>query len=208
MIARPANLAFRAAPRKAGVKRLGIVFHHTAGNPRNTIQIEHKGHLNRGWIGIGYHFFQDIDGNWWIGRPYDTEGAHATSYNRTHIGVVVAGNFDIVEFPDMRRESLLDMLEKISRDEKFEAYASWGHKEVPGANTVCPGRYIHCGDLRRDLAARLMRTIHPTPTRVWGYRHLVNGKQRGTFTNPTLSVLAALKEKPDLIELQRILINV
>ena len=69
-----------------------IILHHRAGTG-DALSI-HKGHLARGWSGIGYHFYVRTDGSVFRGRPIATVGAHCTGYNAESIGVCFEGNFE------------------------------------------------------------------------------------------------------------------
>ncbi len=73
-----------------------VVVHHTGigGDNNVTAQTIHQMHLRNGWAGIGYHFLIRKDGSIETGRPLDQIGAHAYGYNRSTVGVCLAGNFD------------------------------------------------------------------------------------------------------------------
>lgn len=51
-------------------------------------------HLDRGWVGIGYHFVVMPRGRIFEGRPIWAIGAHAKGHNRDAVGIALAGNFD------------------------------------------------------------------------------------------------------------------
>lgn len=48
-------------------------------------------HKQRGWSGVGYHFFIKLDGTIEIGRDIDRIGAHCKGYNKNSIGICYAG---------------------------------------------------------------------------------------------------------------------
>jgi N-acetyl-anhydromuramyl-L-alanine amidase AmpD len=70
-----------------------IILHHAVYN--GTVNGIHNIHLNKGWSGIGYHFYIRKDGSIYRGRPEDMIGAHAYGFNSTSIGICFEGNFEI-----------------------------------------------------------------------------------------------------------------
>lgn len=48
-------------------------------------------HKQRGWSGVGYHFFIKLDGTIEVGRNIDKIGAHCKGYNKNSIGICYAG---------------------------------------------------------------------------------------------------------------------
>jgi hypothetical protein len=70
----------------------GIVLHHAAAN--GTVETIHKGHQNRGWAGIGYHYVIRKDGTIERGRPEWAIGSHAYGENSHTIGIHLSGDFE------------------------------------------------------------------------------------------------------------------
>lgn len=84
-----------------------IIIHCSATPPSmdvgaNTIDEWHK---ERGWSGIGYHFFIKRDGKIEFGRPLDQSGAHTKGHNQNSIGVCYAGGVDSKMCPEDNRTS-------------------------------------------------------------------------------------------------------
>ena len=74
-------------------KTMYIVLHHRAGN--GDVMSIHKDHqINRGWLGIGYHFYIRKDGCIYCGRPVEMVGAHSPDANNISVGVCFEGNFE------------------------------------------------------------------------------------------------------------------
>ena len=69
-----------------------IILHHAAGNG-SALDID-RIHKNKGWSGIGYHFYVRKDGSVYEGRPIDTVGAQCTGYNSVSMGICFEGNFE------------------------------------------------------------------------------------------------------------------
>ena len=64
-----------------------IIIHCSATPPSmdvdaNTVDEWHK---QRGWSGIGYHFFVKRDGQIELGRPLEKSGAHTKGHNKNSI---------------------------------------------------------------------------------------------------------------------------
>jgi len=100
-----------------------IVVHHTGGTKNdplaNTshhtfdiVNYHHKQLWNfRSSLGhyIGYHYFIDATGKVTQGRADYDEGAHTRGYNRSSIGICLAGNFDST-VPTVAQEKALKRL--------------------------------------------------------------------------------------------------
>lgn len=69
-----------------------IILHHAAAS--GSVEAIHRAHLNRGWIGIGYHYYVRKDGSIWRGRPEKVAGAHTVGKNFSSIGICFEGNFE------------------------------------------------------------------------------------------------------------------
>ena len=70
-----------------------IIIHCAATNPTMDINAAtiNEWHLEKGWSGIGYHFFIKRDGQIELGRPLETSGAHTKGNNRNSIGICYNG---------------------------------------------------------------------------------------------------------------------
>ncbi len=84
-----------------------IIIHCSATPPSmdvdaNTVDEWHK---QRGWSGIGYHFFVKRDGQIELGRPLGKSGAHTKGHNKNSIGICYAGGVDSEMIPEDNRTS-------------------------------------------------------------------------------------------------------
>jgi N-acetylmuramoyl-L-alanine amidase len=84
-----------------------IIIHCSATPPSmdvdaNTVDEWHK---QRGWSGIGYHFFVKRDGQIELGRPLEKSGAHTKGHNKNSIGICYAGGVDSEMNPEDNRTS-------------------------------------------------------------------------------------------------------
>jgi len=103
----------------------------------------------RGWFDIGYSFLVSVDGRIWMGRgPFVAGGHSATDLrpleNFESHAVCAIGNFDVQRPP----VALLDGLARIAAygyDQGWWATRGYtgGHRDVPGASTACPGKYLY-----------------------------------------------------------------
>lgn len=97
----------------------------------------------RGWADIGYNY-----GIGQSGRIYSLRGnragAHATGHNSTTVGVlfIVGDNEPLTQEARNAFKSLRAYLRK-----KGAGSGVWGHQQMSGASTRCPGPYI-MGDIR------------------------------------------------------------
>jgi len=117
-----------------------IILHHS-GSPmeRTTIHSIHRWHLQRGWLGCGYHYVIHEDGSIFQGRPLNVIGAHARGYNEHSIGICTVGNFE-EELPTLCQQEALGKLLLYFINDKFRSkhLTIMRHKDV--AATLCPGR--------------------------------------------------------------------
>lgn len=141
-----AGLKFTGRPKKRNATN-GIVLHHAAAQQASPRQI-HEWHLKRGWIGAGYNILVRKDGSVWELRPLWAVGAHAQGANSDSIGVCAEGMYhpsDSQAFDRVMPKAQFDAMVRVARD-LLREYPSiiWikGHKEVPGAATVCPGKFF------------------------------------------------------------------
>ena len=117
-----------------------IIVHHSA-SPREatTRHMIEEWHRANGWKGIGYHWVIEGDGLRYATRSMEIAGAHARGANHDSIGICTVGNNCE---PDERwtpqQEDTLRALigELLSR---FGPLDIIGHRDVPGAKTLCPG---------------------------------------------------------------------
>ena len=70
-----------------------IIVHCSATRPSHDIDAKEidRWHKQRGWSGIGYHFFIKRGGLIEIGRPLEKQGAHTKGQNKNSIGICYAG---------------------------------------------------------------------------------------------------------------------
>ena len=70
-----------------------IILHHSNVDGSHTAIDIHHWHKNKGWAGIGYHYFINKKGDIFECRPHKTIGAHSIGFNNKSIGICFEGNF-------------------------------------------------------------------------------------------------------------------
>jgi N-acetyl-anhydromuramyl-L-alanine amidase AmpD len=127
------NLQFRGALQKRS-RTDYIVLHH-AEAIHASVQDIHRWHLQRGWAGIGYHYYVRKDGNIYRGRPRDVIGAHVKGHNYNSIGVCAEGDYMKETMPEAQKCSIIALVKEL-----IQIYPNTkivGHRDLMA--TACPG---------------------------------------------------------------------
>lgn len=111
-----------------------IVLHHRAGN--GDVESIHYGHINNGWVGIGYHFYVRKNGKVYRGRPIEKIGAHTEGYNGVSVGVCFEGNYEKETMPDVQIKSGKELVGHLKQ--LYPDAVVCYHKDF--AATACPGK--------------------------------------------------------------------
>jgi len=141
-----------------------IVVHHTATDIGKALLIDRTHHDRGFWHGLGYHFLIDNgtlgkgDGQIEVAPRWIKQqtGAHckAGNMNEKAIGIALVGNFN-EDLPTPRQlDSLAYLLDLLTRYYRIPSNRIVGHREVPGANTDCPGSRFPWHSVRQVLTAR------------------------------------------------------
>jgi len=69
----------------------GIAIHHSEHVSADIAEI-HRWHLDKGWAGVGYHYFVDKKGNVYEGRGMNF-GAHTADHNSHLFGICFQGDY-------------------------------------------------------------------------------------------------------------------
>lgn len=132
-----------------GNKPKSIVIHHAASEA--TVDEVDKIHKNKGWCGIGYHYYIETDGTIYRGRPEEAIGAHVQGHNENTIGICVQGNFEEKELGVLQEESLIDLLAYLSY--KYPIGIIEGHNDL--ASTLCPGKNNSIDDIKLKVETKM-----------------------------------------------------
>lgn len=111
-----------------------IVLHHSESTGTSVEEIN-RWHLERGWTGIGYHFYIRKDGRIYRGRPEWAVGAHAQGHNSRAVGICCEGSYMTETMPRAQFDALVGLV----REEmaKYPGAKVLRHKDVN--STDCPG---------------------------------------------------------------------
>lgn len=120
-----------------------LVLHHAAAKSCS-VQDVHRWHLDKGWSGIGYHFFVRKDGTVWRGRPEDRVGAHTVNYNSRSIGICFEGNFELEPMSDFQKAAGLELIAYLKG--KYPIKEIKGHGELRA--TACPGKHFPLEEMK------------------------------------------------------------
>lgn len=127
-----------------------LVYHHTAIKNISPEDID-KLHKNKGWKGIGYHYYIRKYGTIYKGREDEAEGSHVKGYNKKSIGVCLEGNFEEEYLTDEQIEALKKLSIYICL--KYNIKDILPHKEL--GNTLCPGKNFPLEEIKNDIIKEL-----------------------------------------------------
>lgn len=113
----------------------GIVLHNSGVTVLQSVEVIHNYHKNKGWAGIGYHYYVRKDGSVYRGRPENMAGAHCPGVNSTSIGICAEGNFNEETMSEVQKQAIIELV----KDIKSRYNIKWikGHREILA--TSCPG---------------------------------------------------------------------
>ena len=100
-------------PREKGATRYIILHHSEVSSPHTAADIHHW-HQNKGWAGIGYHYFIAKDGEVYAGRPRHMVGAHTYGHNHESIGVCFEGDFNKEQLNEKQETVAVKLLSLLS----------------------------------------------------------------------------------------------
>ncbi|MBI2922530.1 MAG: N-acetylmuramoyl-L-alanine amidase [Planctomycetes bacterium] len=135
-----------------------VIVHHSA-SPTGSAAHFDRAHRDKGWEGLGYHFVigngsmtengRVEAGERWVEQR---DGAHAKpEWNGRAIGICLVGDFEKAEPSAEQVASLQSLCSWLSRRCGIPPDNVLGHGETHGNATLCPGRKLDMGALRRRL---------------------------------------------------------
>ncbi len=136
MAVHQSNLIFDEKLKKRAETNYNII-HHIEVCGRHGVKEVHLWHLDKGWAGIGYHYYIDKDGQIFVGRPRDTWGAHVKSHNNDSIGVCFEGHFDKEKMNEKQLEAAVSLISFLSL--AYGNASIRGHRNF-NPNKSCPGK--------------------------------------------------------------------
>lgn len=140
-----------------------IIVHHTASDFGNARTIDSMHHDRGFWNGLGYHFLIDngtvekFDGQIEVGPRWVKQevGAHtkASNMNERGIGISLVGNFSQDLPSEKQMDSLVFLVKTLQSYYHIPNKNVLGHRDVPGANTECPGTRFPWREFKQKLAS-------------------------------------------------------
>lgn len=133
-------------PLKYTLKPTMIVYHHTV-DKELTPQRINELHQERGWAGIGYHFYIRKDGTIYRGRPENAIGSHSPSVNSKAFGIALEGNFNEEQLTLEQKNSVIELSRYLMK--KYNIKNLKRHKDV--RPTECPGKNFPFEEVKAAL---------------------------------------------------------
>jgi len=137
-----------------------LCIHHSA--TAGTIPLENvaKYHVeDRGWAGIGYHFYVKPDGAIYQTNRLETVSFHVSQNNDYSVGVCVSGDFTYAPPPDKQVDAAARLVAWLMQELSVPDQSVLGHKEFPNNDTSCPGEtWLKKQSWKHTLADRV-RTV-------------------------------------------------
>ena len=151
-----------------------LIVHHSAGSNSSSdwaavVRSIWDFHVNgRGWNDIGYHYLIDPNGEVYLGRSDNIQGAHFCAQNRNAMGVCVLGTFTNVSPAPAARAAWVDLAayaackwevspqnRSLHGSSGLNLLGVSGHRD--GCATECPGQMLYgqLNDWRSDLRSRM-----------------------------------------------------
>lgn len=131
-----------------------IILHHAAAKSCSADDV-HRWHLNRGWAGIGYHFFVRKDGSVYRGRPLQCVGAHAGGANFNSVGICFEGDFTKETMPDVQKQAGKELVAYVKNHYGIKNVQR--HSDV-GA-TACPGTNFPFNEIANATTSNTTVTV-------------------------------------------------
>lgn len=157
-----------------------IILHHRGGS--GDVASIHCEHSNKGWAGIGYHFYVRKDGTVYRGRPIERVGAHAEGHNSYSVGICFEGNFEKENMTDKQIASGRKLIAHIE-----ECYGKrmkiLRHSDV--CATACPGKNFPFEEITKvskdELVARMFSDGIISIENVRNWELFLSGKARPDY---------------------------
>ena len=131
-----------------------VIIHHTAVN-NLTPQSINEDHKNKGYGGIGYHFYIRKDGTIYKGRDEKLVGAHAIGRNYDSIGICLEGNFEKEGMNEEQERALLMLTSDMVI--KYNISDIIGHRDT--YQTLCPGKNVSIEEIREKVKNEIVEYI-------------------------------------------------
>jgi N-acetylmuramoyl-L-alanine amidase len=170
------------------------VVHHSASPLKTTVDQIRAWHQLKGFKDVGYHYVILNDGTVVLTRPVEEVGAHAEGHNKDSIGICVVGDNTIPgrEWGPKQKEALRILLQKLPQVKVL------GHRDLPGAATLCPGLNVRAVLAEGEMAMtyeRVFGIVRAVLSGIGGYfvsQGFMDQETLETIIGATVSVGAAV----------------
>ena len=113
--------------------------HLHTGNRKTKIKWGKYDTTCNGWSDIGYHYVITKDGEVHIGRPIEKAGAHVRGFNKSSIGICLAGD---KEFTQEQFKSLKTITDELILNFGLSRIDIIGHRDLDSGKS-CPNFDVH-----------------------------------------------------------------
>ena len=149
----------------------GIIVHHSASDTGDAASMDSYHRNIRNWDSLGYHFVIDNgnnshnkhDGMVEVGIRWRQQkhGAHCrvdvrddNYWNEHTIGICLVGNFEEYNPSPAQYSSLVELVKFLQDRYRISANKIYGHGDIEGARTKCPGRNFSWSTFRQMLSGK------------------------------------------------------
>ena len=131
-----------------------IVFHHADASILSPEQVNEL-HKEKGWSGIGYHYYIRKDGTIYSGRPEESMGSHVYGNNDDSIGICVEGNYQNEYLNDEQYNAIVKL--SVYLILKYNLNDCLCHRDLN--NTLCPGENFPIGRIKNSIYKEIITFI-------------------------------------------------
>ena len=144
----------------------GVTIHHTAApslaQRPNGWETQHMRNLRNWYLSLGWgrgpHLFTD-EHRVWVFSPLTARGIHAVSFNATHIGIEMLGNYDTEDPLSGRGARVLQVSRAATAllCKRFGISTNRinGHRDDSRSTKTCPGRRVNLDHFRAGVSAMI-----------------------------------------------------
>ena len=140
--------------------------HHTAGDHRGAAGVRNiqDFHMDsRGWSDIAYSYLIDRHTlEIFEGRGAGIAGGHTKGHNTHSHAICVMGNFENYGISGALLDTIAGLVAHGHSEGWWPDQLTGGHRDAPGAQTACPGRYLWAQIPEINRKALGGTTVEPT----------------------------------------------
>lgn len=150
-------------------KPTGIVLHNTAAPTLaqwhgSTPVPQRLKNLEGYYQGLGWHAGPHLfvaDDFVWLFTPMTEPGVHSPSFNSTHLGVEMVGDYDVEAFDSglgsKVRDNAVSVLATLCQKFSIDSHSILLHREDPKTTHACPGKHVVKPDVINRVHDEIVR---------------------------------------------------